>query len=52
MQRCDRYRDMVAHLDHPTGESRLSYARLAGHAVVTLVQFIPCDLVEGEPFSM
>ncbi len=49
VQRCDLDRNMVVHMDQPNGETRLSYARMAGHTVVALVQFIPCDPVEGEP---
>lgn len=49
VQRCDLDRDMVVHMDRPNGEIRLSYARMAGHTVVAIVQFIPCDPVEGEP---
>lgn len=48
VQRCDLDRNMVVHMDRPNGETRLSYARMAGHTVVALVQFIPCDPVEGE----
>ena len=36
-------------MDRPNGETRLCYARMAGHTVVALVQFTPCDPVEGEP---
>jgi hypothetical protein len=49
VQRCDLDRDMVVHMDRPNGETRLSYALMAGHTVVALVQFIPCEPVEGEP---
>lgn len=49
VQRCDLDRNMVVHMDRPNGETRLSYAQMAGHTVVALVQFIPCDPVEGEP---
>lgn len=49
VQKSDLDRDMVVHMDRPNGETRLSYARMAGHTVVALVQFIPCDPVEGEP---
>lgn len=49
VQRCDLDRDMVVYMDQPNGETRLSYARMAGNTVVALVQFIPCDPVEGEP---
>lgn len=49
VRRCDLDRDMVVHMDRPNGETRLSYARMDGHTVVALVQFIPCDPVEGEP---
>lgn len=49
VQRGDLDRDMLVHMDRPNGETRLSYARMAGRTVVALVQFIPCDPVEGEP---
>ncbi|MET3479851.1 GNAT family N-acetyltransferase [Variovorax atrisoli] len=42
-------REMLVHMDRPDGETRLSYARMDGRTVVALVQFIPCDPVEGEP---
>jgi len=49
VQRGDLDRDMLVHMDRPNGETRLSYARMVGRTVVALVQFIPCDPVEGEP---
>lgn len=49
LQRGDLDRDMLVHMDRPNGETRLSYARMSGRTVVVLVQFIPCDPVEGEP---
>lgn len=49
VQRGDLDRDMLVHMDSPNGETRLSYARMAGRTVVALVQFIPCDPIEGEP---
>ena len=49
VQRGDLDRDMLVHMDRPNEETRLSYARMVGHTVVALVQFIPCDPVEGEP---
>lgn len=48
-QRGDLDRDMLVHMDRPNGETRLSYARMDGRAVVALVQFIPCDPIESEP---
>lgn len=40
---------MFAHMDRPIGETRLSYARMDGRTMVALVQFIPCDPIEGDP---
>lgn len=40
---------LFVHLDKPNGVSRLTYVRLDGKKVTTMVQFIPCDPVEGEP---
>lgn len=48
VQRCDLDRYMVVQMDQPNGETRPNYAQMAGHTVVPLVQFIPCDPVEGE----
>lgn len=42
-------REMLVHMDQPNGETRLTYARVAGRTVVALIQFIPCDPYEGEP---
>jgi len=49
VQRGELDRDILVHMDRPNGEIRLSYARIVGPTVVALVQFIPCDPVEGEP---
>ncbi|WP_333995636.1 GNAT family N-acetyltransferase [Burkholderia orbicola] len=49
VQRGDLDRNLLVHMDRPNGETRLSYAQMAGRSVVALVQFIPCDPVEGEP---
>lgn len=40
---------LFVHMDQPNGESRLTYVRLDGKKVTAMVQFIPCDPVEGEP---
>ncbi|MGZ2744453.1 GNAT family N-acetyltransferase [Burkholderia stagnalis] len=45
----DLDRNMLLHIDRPNGETRLSYAQMAGRSVVALVQFIPCEPVEGQP---
>jgi len=42
-------REMLVHMDRPNGETRLTYARVTGHTVVALIQFIPCDPYDGEP---
>ena len=49
VQRGELDQDMLVHMDRPNGETRLSYARMVGRTVVVLVQFIPCEPVEGEP---
>lgn len=49
VQRGELDREMLVHMDRPNGEARLSYARMDGRTVVALIQFIPCDPVEGEP---
>lgn len=49
VQRGDLDREMLVHMDRPNGETRLTYARVSGHTVVVLIQFIPCDPYESEP---
>ncbi len=48
VQRGDLDQEMLVHLDHPNGATRLSYARMSGHTVVALIQFVPCEPYEGE----
>ena len=48
VQRGDLDREMLVHMDRPNGETRLSYARMEGPTVMALIQFIPCDPVDGE----
>lgn len=40
---------LFVHMDRPNGELRLTYVRLECRKVTAMVQFIPCDPVEGEP---
>lgn len=40
---------LFVHMDRPNGETRLTYVRLERKKVTAMVQFIPCDSVEGEP---
>lgn len=41
--------ELFMHMDRPNGELRLTYVRLEGKKVTAMVQFVPCDAVEGEP---
>lgn len=41
--------ELFVHMDRPNGETRLTYVRLEHKKVTAMVQFIPCDKVEGEP---
>lgn len=41
--------ELFVHMDQPNGELRLTYVRLDRRKVTAMVQFIPCDHVEGEP---
>lgn len=49
LQRGALDRDLFAHLDHPNGAMRLSYARFEGRVVTAFANFSSCDPVEGLP---
>ena len=42
-------RNLYLHVDHPNGEPRFTYVRLAGQTVTVMAEFVRCDPVEGSP---
>lgn len=50
LQRGALDKEIYAYMDQPNGEIRMTYVRLEHQRKVTaMVQFIPCDRVDGEP---